>query len=198
MSVITDTALGGAKLGSALAYVHSCGILHGDIKPANILLSDFDEPILTDFGIASVPNRPYRLHGLPAPFHPPIVRTGPALVDLRAEPATERYETYALAATLYFCVTGGAPPRAERSEGESVEPPPSIGSQAWDRFFARALNAPQVRFQTAAELEDAVRRLPSDDRLLLPTSPTEPAAPPTPLPFPADAFKDRDLHLRAG
>lgn len=42
----------GRQLGDALAYVHACGIVHRDVKPANILLERGLRPRLADFGIA--------------------------------------------------------------------------------------------------------------------------------------------------
>jgi serine/threonine protein kinase len=43
-----------AKLADALDYAHTEGILHCDIKPSNVLLSTSEEPLILDFGIASV------------------------------------------------------------------------------------------------------------------------------------------------
>lgn len=42
----------GADLGAALAYVHECGVVHRDVKPANVLLGDDTGARLADFGIA--------------------------------------------------------------------------------------------------------------------------------------------------
>ena len=42
----------GVKLAGALETAHRSGTLHRDVKPANILLTEYGEPQLTDFGIA--------------------------------------------------------------------------------------------------------------------------------------------------
>ncbi len=44
----------GVKLAGALESAHRLGILHRDVKPGNILVSDFGEPQLADFGLARV------------------------------------------------------------------------------------------------------------------------------------------------
>lgn len=40
------------QLATALAYLHERGVVHGDIKPSNILIADDGRPVISDFGIA--------------------------------------------------------------------------------------------------------------------------------------------------
>jgi serine/threonine protein kinase len=42
----------GVKIADALADSHALGVLHRDVKPANLLMSRFGEPQLADFGLA--------------------------------------------------------------------------------------------------------------------------------------------------
>lgn len=42
----------GVKLAGALQTVHASGIVHGDVKPHNVLFTSYHEPVLTDFGVA--------------------------------------------------------------------------------------------------------------------------------------------------
>ena len=51
MSVV-DAISTGIKLASAIETAHRSGILHRDIKPSNVLVTTYNEPALTDFGIA--------------------------------------------------------------------------------------------------------------------------------------------------
>ncbi|MCE5291190.1 MAG: serine/threonine protein kinase, partial [Nocardiaceae bacterium] len=50
-----DTVRIGIKLAGAIESAHWMGILHRDVKPANVLVTAYDEPQLADFGIARVP-----------------------------------------------------------------------------------------------------------------------------------------------
>src|SRR5436309_10290836 len=45
-----------AKVARAVEYAHSRGVLHRDLKPGNILLDDRGEPLVSDFGLATLPD----------------------------------------------------------------------------------------------------------------------------------------------
>ena len=91
----------GADLAEALAYVHSQGVVHRDVKPANILLAQ-DGAKLTDFGIARiVDGARHTGTGLTigtAPYLAPEQVTGASI-----GPATD---VYALGLVLLECLTG--------------------------------------------------------------------------------------------
>ncbi|MFI6953386.1 protein kinase [Nocardia sp. NPDC050408] len=103
----------GVKLSAALEFAHSNGVLHRDVKPSNILLSQFGEPILADFGIArregELLTRTGIVLGSPA-FNAPEVLGGQA--------ATPAADVYSLGAVLFCMLTGHAV--AERRAGEEL------------------------------------------------------------------------------
>ncbi|WP_019930830.1 serine/threonine-protein kinase [Nocardia sp. BMG111209] len=102
----------GVKMAGALASAHALGIVHRDVKPDNILLTDYGEPQLSDFGIAAfgAAALPTMIDGTPA-FTAPEV--------LRGRAPTPAADVYALAATLYCLLTGHSP--FERRTGEPIE-----------------------------------------------------------------------------
>ncbi|MEV6101255.1 protein kinase [Nocardia sp. NPDC051981] len=103
----------GVKIAGALETVHRLGILHRDVKPGNILLTDYGEPALTDFGIARITGgfqtTSGTLTGSPA-FTAPEV--------LEGEAPTPAADVYGLGATLFCALTGHA--AFERRSGENV------------------------------------------------------------------------------
>ncbi|RJO78074.1 protein kinase [Nocardia panacis] len=109
----SDTLRAGVKLSGAIESAHRAGILHRDVKPANVLLTGYGEPQLTDFGIARIPGG-FRtsnslITGSPA-FTAPEV--------LKGEDPTVQSDIYGLGATLFALLTGHA--AFERQAGEKV------------------------------------------------------------------------------
>jgi serine/threonine protein kinase len=94
----------GAKIADALADAHALGVLHRDVKPANILLTRFGEPALADFGLAVLAETrefSITLELTPAYAAPEMFHQG------RPVPASD---VYGLCATLYALMRG-RPPR---------------------------------------------------------------------------------------
>lgn len=97
----------------ALAAVHASGLVHGDLKPANIILQAPDRPVLIDFGSARQAGDAAHGHGSPGYAAPEIYRR-----RTRATPASD---IYALGAILYRALTGRAPPDApDRLRGAPI------------------------------------------------------------------------------
>jgi len=94
----------GVKIAGALQRAHDAGVLHRDVKPENLLVSAYDEPMLADFGIA-------RLHGgyetrsgvITATF----AHAAPELLEGRSP--TPASDVYSLASTLYSLIAGRPP-----------------------------------------------------------------------------------------
>ncbi|WP_040820718.1 protein kinase domain-containing protein [Nocardia jiangxiensis] len=112
--VPTETVLWvGVKIAGALESAHRLGIVHRDVKPGNILLTDYGEPALTDFGIARIAGGFQTatgiLTGSPAFTAPEVLSGGTA---------TPAADVYGLGATLFCALTGHA--AFERHSGEEV------------------------------------------------------------------------------
>ncbi|XBL81465.1 protein kinase [Mycobacterium shigaense] len=153
-------ALGvGVKLAGALEAAHHAGVLHRDVKPGNILLTDYGEPQLTDFGLARVSGgfetRSGVIIGSPAFLAPEILEG--------ATPAVTS-DVYSLGATLCCAVTGHPPygrsvPDLLRENGLPDEVAAVI-----ERMTARD---PADRPSTAAGCGEQLRRLQRDRHLVV-------------------------------
>jgi tRNA A-37 threonylcarbamoyl transferase component Bud32 len=95
----------GLTLLDALGSAHAAGIVHRDVKPGNILVSDGGRAVLTDFGIAT-------LHGEPGLTQAGMVMGTPGFCAperVRGEPASPASDLWSLGATLYAAVEGRGP-----------------------------------------------------------------------------------------
>ncbi|MCA9017453.1 MAG: protein kinase, partial [Planctomycetaceae bacterium] len=92
----------------ALVHAHGRGILHCDLKPANILLDANFEPRICDFGQS-------RLSDEQSPSLGTLYYMAPEQADLQAVPDS-RWDVYALGALLYHMLCGKAPYRTAENE----------------------------------------------------------------------------------
>jgi serine/threonine-protein kinase PknK len=93
----------GVKLCGALETAHLTGTLHRDIKPANVLVNDYGEPQLTDFGTAHIAGGYETAAGL---FSGTVDYLAPEV--LTGNPATVGTDVYSLGATIYALIAGKA------------------------------------------------------------------------------------------
>jgi serine/threonine-protein kinase len=91
-------------LAEGLAAVHACGLLHRDVKPANVLLGDDGRPRLIDFGLAApvASDALQGVSGTPAYMAPEQARGQGERVDARTD-------VFGLGALLYTLLTGRPP-----------------------------------------------------------------------------------------
>jgi len=104
------------QVARALGYAHSSGVLHGDVKPDNILLGEFGEVYLADWGLLKL--RDGRIHGDSqlGPLLPELASSGGGTPGYlapevaRGEPVIDhRADLFALGVVLYELITGKHP-----------------------------------------------------------------------------------------
>src|SRR5277367_4946349 len=103
----------GVKMAGALETAHRVGIVHRDVKPANILLTDYGELALSDFGIAHISDGFKTATGT---FTGSPAFTAPEI--LRGDPPSQSSDVYGLGATLFCGLTGHA--AFERRSGAQI------------------------------------------------------------------------------
>lgn len=157
------------KVARALAYAHSAGIVHRDVKPQNILVDHEGEPHVTDFGLAqraadlleAAPAGRAAVHGTPQYL-------APELWDGTASPSAAT-DIYALGVTMYVVLTGREPfPGRDLAElriavRQATPPMPAQVDpevpEALQRICMVAMEAePERRYASARMLADDLRR----------------------------------------
>ena len=158
-----------SQVASALDAAHRAGLVHRDVKPANILVdTNADRPdhaYLSDFGISKTVMASAGLTGT-GHYLGTAVYSAPEQIQGRA--VDGRTDQYALACVAYQLLTGAVP--FERDQVSAVldahlsEPPPSLSPRrpglpsAADAVLARAMaKVPEKRYATCQEFADALR-----------------------------------------
>jgi serine/threonine protein kinase len=104
----------GVKIADALVHSHAAGVLHRDVKPANILYSHFNPAVLADFGLAvlgEMRDSSVTLEVLTPAYAPPEM--------FRHATPSPAVDVYALCASLY-AVMRGRPPRWDHDRSPSL------------------------------------------------------------------------------
>ena len=157
-----------AKVARAVAYAHSQGILHRDLKPGNILLDGKGEPLVSDFGLAKWLDATTDLTRTLTVFGTPGY-IAPEQAQSAAASLTPAADVYSLGAILFELLVGRLPFVGEHAlsviQQATATAAPKLRSfnKSLDRdletICARCLERePAARYQTAAELADDLER----------------------------------------
>lgn len=152
------------QVGSALDAAHQVGLVHRDVKPSNILISEREFVYLIDFGLARTTTEP----GVTTAGNTLGTLAYMAPERFHGGPSDPRSDVYALTCVLYECLTGNRPYPSDSLEqqiaGHMVAPPPRPSDAdpalaAFDEVIAKGMaKDPADRYASASALAVAARR----------------------------------------
>lgn len=185
------------RVADAVAFAHARGVVHRDLKPENVMLGEFGEVLVMDWGLARVtqqfPNaksihQSASLGGTPAYMAPEMAR-GPA------DNIDHTSDIYLLGAMLYELI-GGKPPHSGRdvmqclmAAAQNVIDPIDYHGELLDIALKAMSTEREGRYQSVKDFQAAVRTYLSHSESLVLTSHAEQHL--------ADARQNRDYKLFA-
>ncbi len=170
------------SVGAALAHAHRAGIVHRDVKPSNVMLTDDGRTVLTDFGLATVLDQTRMTVEGTSAGTPSYMSPEQAM----GERGDHRADIYSLGIMAYQLLAGELPFRSETLAGvihkHLQEPPPPLGHKAPGlaphivETIERALaKSPDDRFKSVDEMVAALKGAPISAPLS--SAVTEPSMP---------------------
>lgn len=145
------------QVGLALDYAHRCGVIHADVKPANIMITPSGQVKLFDFGVARIRQRQ---HQTQSDFDPGVLgAVTPAYSSMQVltgEDPSPADDVFSLGCLMYRMVAGHrvfGPRNAAEAADQGMEPqrPQGLSDVQW-RALRKALAFSRVaRFATPAE-----------------------------------------------
>jgi serine/threonine protein kinase len=163
---VDDALAVGIQVASAVETAHRAGIVHRDIKPANILVTDYNRPALTDFGISGTTDSAADDDGgMSIPWSPPEAFQ-------RSDADGVMVDVWALGATVYTLLAGHSPfavPGGNKSQRDlmsriATSPLPDLGRidvpQSLQQVLATAMaKQPGSRYPSAHSFALALQRV---------------------------------------
>ena len=156
------------QIAAALQYVHNEHLVHGNLRPENILLGSQNQPLLSDFGTVALDQ-----DTIPTHIRPATGQNTTVALDFRAPEqlvgkSCPDSDQYALAVIVYEWLNGHHPPR--KLSGDTIDPLPSAPTQPLgesalevaptaEQVILKALaKEPERRFATVSDFAHALEQ----------------------------------------
>lgn len=165
------------RIGAALDFAHSQGLVHRDVKPDNVLFDQQGDAFLSDFGIVKLDESDTALTGANIIGTPAYISPEQAIGNVEVGPASD---IYSLGVMAYQMLSGDLPFRADTPMQMAMrhinDPAPDITDQsaeldaALGPILRRAMaKQPENRFKNAGEFVQALRAVARGDEKLAAT-----------------------------